>query len=534
MNKNLLLGNLWRYFKIMKMDDLKGLLFAHAASAQILLFAVTITSLWLAEKLVSAEPADRKLKHTSVNALFILSALPIQLAFALLFTVLSHWATTHHWGLVYLLPNPSSLWIKYVLMFFVLDFLDYVYHVTMHQVTMFWRFHLVHHTDLKVDVSTNLREHPGETFIRNCFMVVWIFICGASFGVLFLRQAVQTVSNISSHTSFRLPPRLARVLGWVFITPNLHQVHHHFRMPHTNCNYGDVFSIWDRIFGTFSDLTGEDTVFGLDSHMDETINGNYLGIIAMPFRKPQAATRINPSIMRLRWSTLMAIMGLLFAAAPTHAEAPVFSYEIVHPFYGDIGTFTESIAKNTNSTQIDIRVRIAVKILGIIIYREEGDRREIFHGNRFVSLQSFTVTNGDRIDVSGEARGNHFVVTTHAGVINAPVDIFPSDPWMVKYLGVGTSVAIETGEILTTHVTDGGPARTSLQHVTVETRHFRASGENQQYDVWLNDHNVPLMFRSIEDGTPIDFILASPLSDAAHVENNLAPTVKLKPESEKH
>ncbi len=256
----------------------------HAASTQVLLYLTIISTLWMFEKLATAEPAGKKLRHSSVNALFIFSALPIQLALTVLIVSLSGWVTAHHWGLVYLLPNPSSPWIKYVLMFFVLDLLDYVYHVTMHRVAGFWRFHLVHHTDLKVDVSTTVREHPGETLLRNCFLLLWIFICGASFGVLLLRQTVQTFANIVAHTSFRLPPGPARVLGWVFITPNLHHVHHHYQMPHTNRNYGDVFSIWDRMFGTFTELPANDTVFGLDTHMDEAVNGNYLGIVRMPFQ----------------------------------------------------------------------------------------------------------------------------------------------------------------------------------------------------------------------------------------------------------
>jgi sterol desaturase/sphingolipid hydroxylase (fatty acid hydroxylase superfamily) len=72
---------------------------------------------------------------------------------------------------------------------------------------------------------------------------------------------------------FLLPAVPARVLGWVFITPNLHHTHHHARLPGTNCNYGDVFSIWDRLFGTYVDMPSEDTVFGLDTHMSETNTG---------------------------------------------------------------------------------------------------------------------------------------------------------------------------------------------------------------------------------------------------------------------
>ena len=84
--------------------------------------------------------------------------------------------------------------------------------------------------------------------------------------VLVLRQTFQTFSNVVQHTRFDLSPTAARILGLVFVTPNLHHIHHHHRQPGTDCNYGDVFSLWDRLFGTFVDIPATDVVFGLDTH----------------------------------------------------------------------------------------------------------------------------------------------------------------------------------------------------------------------------------------------------------------------------
>ncbi|MSR12961.1 MAG: sterol desaturase family protein [Gammaproteobacteria bacterium] len=211
--------------------------------------------------------------------MFILTALPIQTVMMLLCLSVSSWTTDHQWGLVYSLPNAEHPLIKYGLMFIFLDFLDYVYHVTMHNVKAFWRFHLVHHSDQAVDVSTTVREHPGESFIRNCFLILWVFLTGASLEILLLRQLAQTTANLSSHSSIRLPPLAARVVGWLFITPNLHHVHHHFQLPATNRNYGDVFSLWDRLFGTFANLTLADTQFGLQTHMDGSIDARLLALM---------------------------------------------------------------------------------------------------------------------------------------------------------------------------------------------------------------------------------------------------------------
>lgn len=249
------------------MDGAGRFLVAHAGSMEIGLFVLVLTAMWGIEQTVSAGPLRAKLRHSAVNAVFMSAAFPVQFAMTLLCLAVASWVTVHHVGLLFLLPHADSGWIKYGLMFVVMDGLDYAYHAIMHKVPLLWRFHLAHHTDRVVDVSTTFREHPGETFIRNGFQIAWVVLCGAPVEVLILRQTIQAATNILAHTSLRLPPGPARVIGWLFITPNLHHAHHHFQMPATNCNYGDVFSIWDRMFGTFVELPADEIVFGLDTHM---------------------------------------------------------------------------------------------------------------------------------------------------------------------------------------------------------------------------------------------------------------------------
>ena len=232
---------------------------------QCTLFALVVVLLWLTEQAVSERSAVEKLRHTSLNVLYMCALLPIQLFLTMVCVGVAKWTAEAHWGLVYLLPNPQSWLIKFGLMFFVLDFLDYVYHVTAHQFRPLWTLHSLHHSDRAVDVSTTFREHPAETLVRVCFLIAWVFICGASVEVLILRQTVETFANVSQHTTFRLPKLPARIFGWLFVTSNLHHAHHHWKRPGTNCNYGDVFSVWDRLFGTYVDLPEGELVFGLDS-----------------------------------------------------------------------------------------------------------------------------------------------------------------------------------------------------------------------------------------------------------------------------
>ncbi|MDB5016432.1 MAG: sterol desaturase family protein [Mucilaginibacter sp.] len=267
------------------MAELRAFFSSHEDLTQVILYALVITSLWVAEVSLFGYSLKNKWKHTAVNSLFIFTALPIQLLLTTFIVLISSWANIHHWGLINFIPYHHNAWVYYITLFILLDLCEYVYHVIMHKVDTLWKFHLVHHSDLRVDVSTTIREHPGETCVRTCFLMLWTFLLGPAVGVLILRQTFQSISNVSAHTEFRLSPRANKIIGLLFITPNLHHVHHHYQLPYTDCNYGDVLSIWDRLFGTYTELDREETVFGIDTHMDEKVNGNFLNVIKVPFQK---------------------------------------------------------------------------------------------------------------------------------------------------------------------------------------------------------------------------------------------------------
>ncbi len=238
--------------------------FSNTASLQLGIFVFVCVGLWAAEALVMPTPIGVKARHARGNALFILSALPIQLVMVGLCMAASRWTGEHRWGLVYLLPDAVPSLLRFVGLFVLLDMLDYVYHVCMHKVPVFWKFHSTHHRDSNIDVSTTVREHPGETVIRNAFLILWVLIVGAPVEVLILRQTFESAMNLWAHTAIRLPSPTARVMAWFIVTPNFHHVHHHARQPYTDRNYGDVFTIWDRLFGTFAFMPKSDIIFGLE------------------------------------------------------------------------------------------------------------------------------------------------------------------------------------------------------------------------------------------------------------------------------
>ena len=266
------------------MGSFTSLFFDHAVSIQVALYAVLISSLWLAEAWFGGQKVAGKWRHGATNLTLMLAALPVEIATSLAMVAASQWAAAHHFGLLHLLPGADSPWLRIGLMVLVLDFLDYASHRAMHGLGFCWRFHLIHHTDRAIDVSTTVREHPGETVIRNLILIGCVLLCGAPMEALVVRQLGLTLFNLTSHSRFELPAGAARVIGWLFITPNLHHVHHHAVLPYTNRNYGDIFSLWDRLFGTLAELPREHLVFGLDSAQDEADIGRWAGVLALPFR----------------------------------------------------------------------------------------------------------------------------------------------------------------------------------------------------------------------------------------------------------
>lgn len=269
----------------MSQFDLSDLPVGHTTMAQLIAYVSIVSALWWIEWRAFPGPLRTKWKHSTVNLLFMASALPIQLVTSLLALLIADWTEAHNWGLLYLLPGASSPWIQFGLMFFLFDFLDYIYHSTVHRAPFLWRFHLVHHSDRTLDVSTTVREHPGDTLFRNGFLLFCVFMSGASLEALLMWQIAAALSNLLAHMPFRLPYWPNRVIAWVFITPNLHHVHHHFRQPHTDRNYGNVFSLWDRLFGTLTSLPQGGAVYGVDTHMDPAVTGSYRQMMAAPLRR---------------------------------------------------------------------------------------------------------------------------------------------------------------------------------------------------------------------------------------------------------
>lgn len=251
-------------------------------SHRIAVLVLSVFIFWNIENALALDLNYKKWRHALTNSFFPLIDAPIQFILGILLAYATAWVSFHHWGMIYWLPLHGAA-SRFVVAFILLDFLEYIYHVFMHKIRALWMLHLVHHSDRVVDTSTVLREHPFETAFRLSLLVLWVFITGAGFWMILARQFIQVISNVIAHANFRLPEKLDRVLGLVFITPNLHHVHHHYQQPYTDTNYGDVLSVWDHLFGTFSRLDASEVVFGVDTYMDTRENADFKSLLTIPF-----------------------------------------------------------------------------------------------------------------------------------------------------------------------------------------------------------------------------------------------------------
>lgn len=183
----------------------------------------------------------------------------------------------------------GSLW-AFAIGVVVLDFATYICHVAMHKVPSWWRYHRVHHSDFAVDVTTSFRQHPGETLIRYSFLAVAAFGVGVSPVAFGTYRLLSAATALAEHANVRVPIWLDDVLSLVVTWPTLHKVHHSRDARETDTNYGNILSIWDRLFFTFTSVRrGRDVVYGLDG-FDDARDHSAAGLLAMPYRRDQDCT----------------------------------------------------------------------------------------------------------------------------------------------------------------------------------------------------------------------------------------------------
>lgn len=224
-----------------------------------------------------------KTHHALVNFGFTVIHLIIHSLLAILIVLLSDWCREQQFGLIYW-TSSGILW-AIIISVLALDFSSWLVHFVMHRSALLWRFHLIHHSDTKVDVTTGLRHHPGDSLLRGIFFLLLIFVSGAPMYGVMIYQTLVVFATAFTHANIHLPKKLDHWLSYVLISPNMHKVHHHWKQPYTDSNYGAVFSIWDRVLGTYRELDVADIRYGLDRYYPADKDEDFGALLKKPFQK---------------------------------------------------------------------------------------------------------------------------------------------------------------------------------------------------------------------------------------------------------
>ncbi len=197
-----------------------------------------------------------------------------------------------------LLPVPFALlrafpvnpWVRVPLEVLVLDLVTYGLHRAYHTVPFLWRLHLVHHTDLDLDVSSASRFHTGEVVVSGVLKVGVVLLLGITPAGLVVFEAVMLACAQFQHANIRLPARVEAVLWKTFVPPAMHRIHHTPPLEDTNSNFGTIVTLWDALFGTLNRRPADAAPsFGVPELREPDALGPF-SLALLPFRRARASS----------------------------------------------------------------------------------------------------------------------------------------------------------------------------------------------------------------------------------------------------
>jgi sterol desaturase/sphingolipid hydroxylase (fatty acid hydroxylase superfamily) len=227
-------------------------------------FTVILSAMATLEYFIPRRQSSQpKSKRWQTNlGLFLLNIFVLRLIFPLAGSGIAILAASENIGLLNILNPPG--WISIVLTLIVLDLVIYIQHVTFHKIPWLWRVHRAHHMDLDIDVTTGLRFHPLEILFSMMLKTAVILLLGAPVYGVMLFEIMLNAGSLFSHSNFKLPGFLDRILRSLIVTPDMHRIHHSVHRKETDSNYGTIFSLWDRLFGNYREQP-------VDGHLDMII-----------------------------------------------------------------------------------------------------------------------------------------------------------------------------------------------------------------------------------------------------------------------
>jgi sterol desaturase/sphingolipid hydroxylase (fatty acid hydroxylase superfamily) len=234
-----------------------------------------------------------RIGHAGHNlALALFNTVILGLGFGYITTTVAGWTEQNQYGLLSLLGFGGP--VRFVLALVLLDGWMYCWHRANHAIPFLWRFHRMHHSDRHMDVTTATRFHLGEHVGSAALRLGLIPLLGFEVWNLVIYDTLVIAFTQFHHADISIG-RWDRWLRWLIVTPYMHKVHHSDWRQETDSNYSTVFSIWDRLFGSFRMRSDPKTlVFGLGDFPDASWQ-TWWGMMKTPFVNPSGESIQPPA-----------------------------------------------------------------------------------------------------------------------------------------------------------------------------------------------------------------------------------------------
>lgn len=244
-----------------------------------------VIALWEVLAPRRALTVSKVLRWSSNLGLVALNTAVLRLIFPLAGAGMAAFCADRGWGLLnhFAVPWPLAVPLAVI----ALDFVIWLQHVMLHAVPALWRVHRVHHADLDYDLTTGARFHPIEIVLSMLIKFAAIVVLGAPVVAVVIFEVVLNGMAMFNHGNIGLPASVDRAMRWLFVTPDMHRVHHSIEDDETNSNFGFNLSCWDRLFGTYRDQPRDGQLgmtVGIRDHRDAREVARLDGMLLLPFR----------------------------------------------------------------------------------------------------------------------------------------------------------------------------------------------------------------------------------------------------------
>lgn len=155
----------------------------------------------------------------------------------------------------------EASWPAFVIAFVAKDFAGYLSHRLEHEVNFLWNRHIIHHSSEEFNLSCALRQSISELFQLFTVFMLPAALLGVPVVVIAVVAPIQLFAQFWYHT--RIIGKMGPLEAFL-VTPSHHRVHHAMNKEYLDKNYGQIFIIWDKMFGTFQpELAEVPPVYGV-------------------------------------------------------------------------------------------------------------------------------------------------------------------------------------------------------------------------------------------------------------------------------